>query len=46
MTFGKKLGFLALILSMVLVLGACGKTGLGGSSSESTKETTKRKLRI
>ncbi|HEL0708668.1 TPA: substrate-binding domain-containing protein [Streptococcus equi subsp. zooepidemicus] len=45
MTFGKKLGFLALILSMVLVLGACGKTGLGGSSSESTKETTKKEAK-
>lgn len=38
----KKLGFLALLLSMVLVLGACGKTGLGNSSSSSSKEVTKK----
>lgn len=38
----KKLGFLALFLSMVLLLGACGKTGLGNSSSSSSKEVTKK----
>ncbi|EGJ28148.1 substrate-binding domain-containing protein [Streptococcus porcinus] len=42
MKFGKKLGFLALLLSMVLVLGACGKTGLGNSSDSSSKEVTKK----
>lgn len=38
----KKLGFLALFLSMVLLLGACGKTGLGNSSTSSSKEVTKK----
>lgn len=38
----KKLGFLALFLSMVLLLGACGKTGLGNSSASSSKEVTKK----
>lgn len=38
----KKLGFLALFLSMVLILGACGKTGLGNSSTSSSKEVTKK----
>lgn len=38
----KKLGFLALFLSMVLLLGACGKTGLGKSSASSSKEVTKK----
>lgn len=38
----KKLGFLALFLSMVLLLGACGKTGLGNSSESSSKEVTKK----
>ncbi|GAB6745595.1 substrate-binding domain-containing protein [Streptococcus uberis] len=38
----KKLGFLALFLSMVLLLGACGKTGLGNSSASSLKEVTKK----
>ncbi|GAB6638074.1 substrate-binding domain-containing protein [Streptococcus uberis] len=38
----KKLGFLALFLSMVLLLGACGKTGLGNSSASSSKDVTKK----
>lgn len=38
----KKLGFLALFLSMVLLLGACGKTGLGNSSASSSKEVTQK----
>lgn len=38
----KKLGFLALFLSMLLLLGACGKTGLGNSSASSSKEVTKK----
>ncbi|MCK1240597.1 substrate-binding domain-containing protein [Streptococcus uberis] len=38
----KKLGYLALFLSMVLLLGACGKTGLGNSSASSSKEVTKK----
>lgn len=38
----KKLGFLALFLSMVLLLGACGKTGLGNSSASSSKQVTKK----
>lgn len=38
----KKLGFLALFLSMVLLLGACGKTGLVNSSASSSKEVTKK----
>lgn len=38
----KKLGFIALFLSMVLLLGACGKTGLGNSSASSSKEVTKK----
>lgn len=38
----KKLGFLALFLSMVLLLGVCGKTGLGNSSASSSKEVTKK----
>ncbi|MCK1215115.1 substrate-binding domain-containing protein [Streptococcus uberis] len=38
----KKLGFLALFLSMVLLLGACGKTGLGNSSASSSKEVIKK----
>lgn len=38
----KKLGLLALFLSMVLLLGACGKTGLGNSSASSSKEVTKK----
>lgn len=38
----KKLGFLALFLSMVLLLGTCGKTGLGNSSASSSKEVTKK----
>lgn len=38
----KKLGFLTLFLSMVLLLGACGKTGLGNSSASSSKEVTKK----
>lgn len=38
----KNLGFLALFLSMVLLLGACGKTGLGNSSTSSSKEVTKK----
>lgn len=42
MKFGKKLGFLALLFSMVLVLGACGKTGLDNSSGSSSKEVTKK----
>ncbi|MBA2795466.1 substrate-binding domain-containing protein [Streptococcus porcinus] len=42
MKFGKKLGFLALLLSMVLVLGACGKTGLGNSSDSNSKGVTKK----
>ncbi|EFR44269.1 substrate-binding domain-containing protein [Streptococcus pseudoporcinus] len=42
MKFGKKLGFLVLLLSMVLVLGACGKTGLGTSSDSSSKAVTKK----
>lgn len=41
MKFTKKLGFLALLMSMLLVLGACGKTGLGNSSGTS-KEVTKK----
>lgn len=41
MKFGKKLGFLALFMSMVLVLGACGKTGLDNASNAS-KEVTKK----
>lgn len=42
MKFGKKLGFFALLMSLVLVLGACGKTGLGNSSGSSSKEVTKK----
>ncbi|HHV5985706.1 TPA: sugar ABC transporter substrate-binding protein, partial [Streptococcus agalactiae] len=42
MKFGKKLGFLALLMSIVLILGACGKTGLGNSSGNSTKNVTKK----
>ncbi|HGA4373497.1 TPA: substrate-binding domain-containing protein [Streptococcus agalactiae] len=42
MKFGKKLGFLALLMSIVLILGACGKTGLGNSSENSTKNVTKK----
>lgn len=38
----KKLGFLVLFLSMLLLLGACGKTGLGNSSASSSKEVTKK----
>lgn len=38
----KKLGFLALFLSMLLLLGACGKTGLGNSSASSSKGVTKK----
>ncbi|WP_159564378.1 substrate-binding domain-containing protein [Streptococcus halichoeri] len=41
MTFRKKLGFIAL-LSMILVLGACGKTGLRNSSSQTSKVVTKK----
>lgn len=42
MKFGKKLGFFALLMSLVLVLGACGKTGLGNSSGSSSKEVAKK----
>lgn len=42
MKFGKKLGFFALLMSLVLVLGACGKTGLGNSTGSSSKEVTKK----
>ncbi|KHD45235.1 substrate-binding domain-containing protein [Streptococcus hongkongensis] len=42
MKFGKKLGFFALLMSVVLVLGACGKTGLSNSSGSSSKEVTKK----
>lgn len=42
MKFGKKLGFFALLMSLVLVLGACGKTGLDNSSGSSSKEVTKK----
>lgn len=42
MKFGKKLGFFTLLMSLVLVLGACGKTGLGNSSGSSSKEVTKK----
>lgn len=42
MKFGKKLGFLALLMSIVLILGACGKTGLGNSTGNSTKNVTKK----
>lgn len=46
MKFGKKLGFLALLMSIVLILGACGKTGLGNSTGNSTKNVTKNLLKI
>ena len=41
MKFTKKLGFFALLMSVLLILGACGKTGLGNSSG-TNKEVTKK----
>lgn len=40
MTFFKKIGAIALTLSAILVLVACGNTGLGNSSGSDSKEVT------
>ncbi len=45
MKFGKKLGILALGLTLILTLGACGKTGLGNSSGQASKEVTKKEAK-
>ncbi|CQR24783.1 D-ribose-binding protein precursor RbsB [Streptococcus varani] len=41
MKLGKKFGFIALLMSFIFVLGACGQTGLGNNKSTSTEVTKK-----
>ncbi|WMB30162.1 substrate-binding domain-containing protein [Streptococcus didelphis] len=36
------MGLMALVMSMLLILGACGKTGLGNNSGNAGKEVTKK----
>ncbi|MGT2933058.1 substrate-binding domain-containing protein [Streptococcus catagoni] len=38
----RRLGFMALVMTMVMILGACGKTGLGNSGTSSSKEVSKK----
>lgn len=46
MTFGKKISVLALVMSVFMLLVACGKTGLGNSNdNSSTKEMTHKEAK-